>query len=116
LHFLPGNKANLPELTPAQAKKLQHLTIVSLATKNKCLPYSLLLSELDIRNVRGLEVLAYNLISEFAMRFFIYLHRTLLLKSFMQTSSEGNWISRISSWKLTTPSVVTSDQKQWVIL
>lgn len=36
-------------------KKLQHLTIVSLAIKNKCIPYNDLLLELDIKNVRDLE-------------------------------------------------------------
>lgn len=36
-------------------KKLQHLTIVSLAIKAKSIPYALLLSELDIDNVRHLE-------------------------------------------------------------
>lgn len=36
-------------------KKLQHLTIVSLAIKSKCIPYSELLTELDIKNVRDLE-------------------------------------------------------------
>lgn len=38
-----------------QRKKLQHLTIVTLATKSKCIPYSVLLEELDIKNVRDLE-------------------------------------------------------------
>lgn len=36
-------------------KKLQHLTIVSMAIKCKCIPYSSLLEELDIKNVRDLE-------------------------------------------------------------
>ena len=49
------NKSQLLELTPVQKKKLQHLTIVTLATKSKCIPYSLLLEELDIKNVRDLE-------------------------------------------------------------
>jgi len=49
------NKPSLLELTPVQKKKLQHLTIVTLATKNKCIPYSVLLQELDIKNVRDLE-------------------------------------------------------------
>ncbi|KAJ8918492.1 hypothetical protein NQ315_008189 [Exocentrus adspersus] len=49
------NKMNLLELTPAQKKKLQHLTIVTLATKSKCIPYNTLLIELDIKNVRDLE-------------------------------------------------------------
>ncbi|XP_023020337.1 COP9 signalosome subunit 7 [Leptinotarsa decemlineata] len=50
-----ANQSELLELTPAQKKKLQHLTIVTLATKSKCIPYSTLLQELDIKNVRDLE-------------------------------------------------------------
>ncbi|KAG7188431.1 hypothetical protein KM043_008077 [Ampulex compressa] len=49
------NKDKVLELTPVQKKKLQHLTIVTLATKSKCIPYSVLLEELDIKNVRDLE-------------------------------------------------------------
>jgi COP9 signalosome complex subunit 7 len=65
-------KNELLELTPIQEKKLKHLTLVSLATKTKaskfcpkstvkkilnlqCIPYSDLLLELDIKNVRDLE-------------------------------------------------------------
>jgi COP9 signalosome complex subunit 7 len=36
-------------------KKLQHLTIVTLAISGKCIPYEKLLQELDIKNVRDLE-------------------------------------------------------------
>lgn len=43
------------ELTTSQKKKLQHLTIVTLATRSKCIPYAQLLQELDINNVRDLE-------------------------------------------------------------
>lgn len=49
------NKDKLPEITEMQKKKLQHLTIVSLATKMNCIPYSLLLKEIDIKHVRDLE-------------------------------------------------------------
>ncbi|KZC14081.1 COP9 signalosome complex subunit 7 [Dufourea novaeangliae] len=49
------NKDKVLELTPIQKKKLQHLTIVTLATKSRCIPYSVLLEELDIKNVRDLE-------------------------------------------------------------
>ncbi|XP_050590982.1 COP9 signalosome complex subunit 7b isoform X2 [Bombus affinis] len=49
------NKDKVLELTTTQKKKLQHLTIVTLATKSRCIPYSLLLEELDIKNVRDLE-------------------------------------------------------------
>lgn len=49
------NKNNYLQLTPNQTKKLQHLTIVTLATKSKCIPYTNLLKELDIKNVRDLE-------------------------------------------------------------
>ncbi|CAH1183196.1 unnamed protein product [Phaedon cochleariae] len=50
-----ANQKDLLELSPAQRKKLQHLTIVTLATKSKCIPYNTLLVELDIKNVRDLE-------------------------------------------------------------
>ncbi|XP_004534617.1 COP9 signalosome complex subunit 7 isoform X2 [Ceratitis capitata] len=43
------------DLTPTMQKKLQHLTIVTLAIKNKCIPYEVLLEELEINNVRHLE-------------------------------------------------------------
>ncbi|KAJ8676207.1 hypothetical protein QAD02_011993 [Eretmocerus hayati] len=49
------NKSQVLELNAVQKKKLQHLTIVTLATKSKCIPYSTLLEELDIKNVRDLE-------------------------------------------------------------
>uniref|UniRef100_A0A3B5ARK0 COP9 signalosome subunit 7A n=1 Tax=Stegastes partitus TaxID=144197 RepID=A0A3B5ARK0_9TELE len=48
-------KASLPELTPAQRNKLRHLSIISLASNLKCLPYSLLLQQLELKNVRELE-------------------------------------------------------------
>lgn len=50
-----NNKSKFIELTDIQKKKLQHLTIVTLATKMKCIPYSVLLQELDVKNVRDLE-------------------------------------------------------------
>lgn len=56
------NKDKLPELTTTQLKKLRHLSIVSMATRNKCLPYSELLTELDIKNVRELEDLIIEVI------------------------------------------------------
>ncbi|KAJ8874686.1 hypothetical protein PR048_025552 [Dryococelus australis] len=49
------NMLELPQLTRGQKKKLQHLTIVTLATRTKCIPYCVLLQELDIKNVRDLE-------------------------------------------------------------
>lgn len=56
------NKSKYPELTPAMVNKLRHLTIVSLATKNKCIPYSKLLKELDLKNLRELEDLIIDVI------------------------------------------------------
>lgn len=56
------NRNNYPELSPIMLKKLRHLTIVSLANKNKCLPYALLLKELEIKNVRELEDLIIEVI------------------------------------------------------
>ncbi len=49
------NTDKFPPLSDAQKKKLQHLTIVSLATKLNCIPYSVLLKEVNIKNVRELE-------------------------------------------------------------
>uniref|UniRef100_A0A182P5V9 PCI domain-containing protein n=1 Tax=Anopheles epiroticus TaxID=199890 RepID=A0A182P5V9_9DIPT len=49
------NQPELIQLSPAMQKKLQHLTVVSLAIKSKCIPYNELLDELDIKNVRVLE-------------------------------------------------------------
>lgn len=45
----------LLELTPTMQKKLQHLTIVTMAIRSKCISYQDLLAELDIKNVRDLE-------------------------------------------------------------
>jgi COP9 signalosome complex subunit 7 len=50
-----ANKAKLPALSKAQSTKLRQLTIVTLATKNKHLPYTVLLKELDVANLRELE-------------------------------------------------------------
>lgn len=50
-----ANKEELPELTPPMEKKLKHLTIVTLATKNKCISYDTLLKELEMKSLRELE-------------------------------------------------------------
>uniref|UniRef100_A0AAY5K9B0 PCI domain-containing protein n=1 Tax=Esox lucius TaxID=8010 RepID=A0AAY5K9B0_ESOLU len=55
LVVLSERAASLPELTPAQRNKLRHLSIISLASNLKCLPYSLLLQQLELKNVRELE-------------------------------------------------------------
>lgn len=56
------NQNSLPALTPAMERKLKHLTIVTLATKTKCIPYSVLLKELEIGNLRNLEDLIIEVI------------------------------------------------------
>uniref|UniRef100_V9L904 COP9 signalosome complex subunit 7a n=1 Tax=Callorhinchus milii TaxID=7868 RepID=V9L904_CALMI len=50
-----ANATNLPPLTTAQKNKLRHLSIVTMASKVKCLPYSLLLDRLSLGNLRELE-------------------------------------------------------------
>lgn len=42
-------------ITPAMQKKLKFLTILTLATKQKAIPYDKLMEELDMKNVRDLE-------------------------------------------------------------
>lgn len=49
------NKGSLIELNGVMKKKLKHLTIVTMATRNKCIAYNDLLEQLDIKNVRELE-------------------------------------------------------------
>jgi hypothetical protein len=49
------NKDKLIPLTPVMDKKLKHLTILTLATQKKTLPYDDLMVELDLKNVRHLE-------------------------------------------------------------
>lgn len=56
------NPAKYPHLTNVQLEKLRHLTIMSLATDNKCLPYTLLLKELQFNNLRELEDLIISVI------------------------------------------------------
>eukprot|EP00128_Syssomonas_multiformis_P007946 Colp12_sorted_trinity150504_noHs@33718 len=48
-------QAQLPALTEAQLKKIRHLTIVELASKNKAIPYKTLVEALQINNIRELE-------------------------------------------------------------
>nr|XP_039270647.1 COP9 signalosome complex subunit 7b-like [Styela clava] len=50
-----ADKDTLPELTPMMTDKLRHLTVATLATKFKYLPYSTLLDELAMSNTRQLE-------------------------------------------------------------
>lgn len=50
------NKEKIIPLTPVMDKKLKHLTILTMATQRKTLPYDELMSELDLNNnVRHLE-------------------------------------------------------------
>ncbi|KAK2459800.1 hypothetical protein APHAL10511_008232 [Amanita phalloides] len=49
------HKDRLPQLNPAQITKLKHLSIVSLASERRILPYPVLLKALDMPNIRELE-------------------------------------------------------------
>jgi len=48
-------KDSIPELTSAMQQKLRHLTIVTLSESNKCIPYQVLVQQLDMKNLRELE-------------------------------------------------------------
>jgi len=52
--------SSLPALSPPQQLKLKQLTVVALAEKSKVLPYDLLMSQLEVTNVRELEDLLIN--------------------------------------------------------
>lgn len=57
-----AKKSELPELSTQMLNKLRHLTMVSLATKSKRIPYKVLLEELDVSNLRTLEDLIIEVI------------------------------------------------------
>ncbi|GAX77021.1 hypothetical protein CEUSTIGMA_g4468.t1 [Chlamydomonas eustigma] len=50
-----AQSSSLPEVSTQQALKLKQLTVVSLATSSKILPYATLMQQLDIQTVRELE-------------------------------------------------------------
>jgi len=50
-----GNQSSYPPLSPLMTIKLKQLTIVALSAERKVIPYSILLQQLDIQNVRELE-------------------------------------------------------------
>eukprot|EP01061_Rhynchopus_euleeides_P041615 TRINITY_DN72807_c0_g1_i1.p2 TRINITY_DN72807_c0_g1~~TRINITY_DN72807_c0_g1_i1.p2 ORF type:complete len:220 (+),score=80.63 TRINITY_DN72807_c0_g1_i1:51-710(+) len=50
-----AQREKLPELTPAQLKKLKQLTLVTLASKARHIPYGVLQEALEIPDVRVLE-------------------------------------------------------------
>lgn len=92
------------ELTNAMEKKLKHLTIVSMAIRNKCLAYSDLQNELHIRNVRELEDLIIESIysgaypSGFSTKILEKnITATFLVR--LKISFMGNWIRKTSNWR-----------------
>ena len=48
-------QARLPQISPAHQLKLRQLSVITLAEQKKVLPYSLLMSELELSDVRELE-------------------------------------------------------------
>jgi len=50
-----ANKAKYPDLSAPLLKKLKQLSLVSIASVQKSIPYSLLLDQLDLSHVRQLE-------------------------------------------------------------
>ncbi|XP_057304560.1 COP9 signalosome complex subunit 7a-like isoform X1 [Hydractinia symbiolongicarpus] len=50
-----SNKSEIPDLTENQIKKLRLLTIASLASKSKYVPYAVLLENLGLSNLRQIE-------------------------------------------------------------
>lgn len=49
------NKSKFPDLTENSLMKLRHLSIISLASKCRTIPYSTLSNSLDVNNIRELE-------------------------------------------------------------
>jgi len=62
------NASTLPPLSPQMSTKLRQLTIVSLSADNKVIPYTVLLQQLDIPNVRELEDLIIDCVYQGVIR------------------------------------------------
>ena len=97
------NKEHLIELTDVMKKKLQHLTIVSMAIQNKCIAYKDLLVALDVKNVRDLEDLIIE--SIYLGEFFQLASQFegFNLNDLVQILFTGNWINGRNSWKWIMP-------------
>lgn len=112
-----ASKDSLPELTPPQIKKLRQLTIVSLGSKTKILPYSLLLSSLGLQNVRELEDLIID--SIYAGLLFAKLDQKYsqlqldyVVGRDVQDETFGNILQTLNSWSTQCDSLLkTLDDK-----
>ncbi|KAI9032239.1 hypothetical protein DFJ74DRAFT_653707 [Hyaloraphidium curvatum] len=62
------NAASLPALTPAQEKKLKHLTLVTMSGEQRTLDYERLMRTLDIPTIRDLEDLIIDAIYQDILR------------------------------------------------
>lgn len=63
-----AKSSSYPPLSPQQVTKLKYLSLASLATQNRILPYSTLLAELEISTIRELEDLIIDAIYQDIVR------------------------------------------------
>jgi len=97
------NSANYPEMSKKMTKKLQQLSIVSLAHRNKKVPYCDLQAELGVTNVRELEDLIIETIYAGLLEGRLDQHRGVLnVKTAMardvRPEDVGAIIAKLSGW------------------
>jgi len=98
-----AHAANLPPLTLAQAKKLKQLTLVSLSSKSRLIPYSVLQEQLDISALRDLEDLIIDAIYQGIIQGSLDQRKQQLEVEFamgrdLQPESVDKMISVLRSW------------------
>ncbi|KAI6153004.1 hypothetical protein BKA82DRAFT_4085097 [Pisolithus tinctorius] len=106
------NKNSFPPLNAAQITKLKYLSIVSLATERRILPYSLLLEELQMPTIRELEDLIIDAI------YLDILRTTLEIEYTMGRDLEPGQLEKVlaalQNWASTTACVLEALDKKLV--
>jgi len=111
-----SKETKLPELGVIELKKLKLLTIVTAAGKSKIIPYSTLMSELEIANVRELEDLIidaiYNQLIEGALdQKTQALHVGYAIGRDLGPKDVNEMIKMVQSWLASTDNVMKTLQR-----
>ncbi|KAF6751403.1 hypothetical protein DFP72DRAFT_1034223 [Ephemerocybe angulata] len=107
------HKDALPPLNNAQITKLKYLSIVSLASERRILPYPLLLASLDMPNVRELEDLIIDAIYQDIIRGKLDQKEEQLEVEYtmgrdVEPGKVGELLEALRSWASTTAEVLTT--------
>jgi len=107
------NAAQLPPLNPAQTKKLKQLSIVTLASQSRLIPYSVLQDQLDISALRDLEDLIIEAIYQGVIHGSLDQRKQQLEVEFamgrdLKPESLENMISVLRAWSSQSDALLTN--------